>query len=99
MAASLGRWTGAVVTQWLIRNSGARLGPRFARQPASSPAGAISAAALPNANGVSTVEPLVGELVPGRGAGAVLRQHDEPPAVVDHLPQRRPLAPLGGVKA
>jgi len=49
-AASLGRCTGAVVTQWSSRNSGALAGPRLGGQtlPAAS-----SCAALSKWNGVS----------------------------------------------
>src|SRR4051812_38475808 len=55
LAASLGRGNGSVLTQWLTRNSGADVGPRFGRHVAASRAGSVSAAALLNAYGVSSV--------------------------------------------
>src|SRR4051794_35934356 len=54
-AALLGRGAGSVVTQWLIRNSGASAGPRLGAQVAGSVAGVVSVAGGADENGVSCV--------------------------------------------
>ena len=55
LAASDGRGVGSVLTQWLMRNSGASSGPRFGTQVAGQRDGVVSCAARLKVNGVSWI--------------------------------------------
>ena len=54
-AASEGRGTGSVVTQWLSRKTGASAGPRLGRHEAASAAGSTSCPTVAKLYGVSWV--------------------------------------------